>query len=76
MSWDDFLAAFKVRHPEWFGTDPAAPVSRRVEREATEHMKAENVPQNPQKPTATVAVDEGWDAAEVVEDEEPAWWDR
>ena len=75
MNFDEFIAALKARRPEWFAANaqnrPQEPVAV---KKAPEVVKMENVPQTPPKPPAAVAVDEGWDAAELVESEETEWW--
>ena len=75
MNFDDFLVGLRSRHPDWFTANaqnrPQEPVAV---KKAPEVVKLENVPQTPPKPPAADAVDEGWDAAELVESEETEWW--
>ena len=75
MTWDEFIAALKARRPEWFAANAQnRPQEPAAVKKAPEVVKMENVPQTPPKPPAAVAVDEGWDAAELVESEETEWW--
>lgn len=72
-SFEDFMAGFMERHPNWFGSDsrPVQAVKAPMVKEAVKAKeKAVSVP--------TVAVvDEPWDAAEVVEvEEETEWWNK
>jgi len=75
VNFDDFLVGLRSRHPDWFAANaqnrPQEPVAV---KKAPEVVKLENVPQTPPKPPAADAVDEGWDAAELVESEETEWW--
>lgn len=75
MNFDEFIAALKARRPEWFAANaqnrPQEPVAV---KKAPEVVKMENVSQTTPKPPAADAVDEGWDAAELVESEETEWW--
>ncbi|MBK7546224.1 MAG: hypothetical protein IPI56_10870 [Elusimicrobia bacterium] len=75
MNFDEFIAALKARRPEWFAANAQnRPQEPAAVKKAPEAVKVENVPQTTPKPPAADAVDEGWDAAELVESEETEWW--
>jgi hypothetical protein len=72
MSFDEFLARFRAKHPEWFvtGAAPAAIPKGSVQAVHT-----------PAAPVAAVPVDleDGWDGVEVEggeEGEPERWWDK
>ncbi len=72
-SFEDFMAGFMAKHPNWFGSDfrPVQAVKAPMVKEAA---KAPEI--KPQVAKKAV-VEEDWDAAEVVEVEEPEnWWDK
>lgn len=92
MSWDEFLARFQERHPEWFGdvyrtTQNAggfdlSPVSP---PKAPRPEKHENEPMTPRTGPGVAILDrqsqaagDDWDAAEVVEvgADEPEWMEN
>lgn len=69
MSWDDFLAEFKARHPKDFGLDPTASVSVKapVVKEAVKGpVLPVSVPTN-----AVVEEVSEWDGAEFDDSDEP-----
>lgn len=73
MSFEDFMAEFIQRHPDWFGSDfkHVSTVKAPMVKEA---VKAPEI-----KPQVAkeVVMEEDWDAAEVVEVEESEnWWDK
>lgn len=72
-SFEDFMAGFMERHPNWFGSDsrPVQVVKAPMVKEA---VKAPEI--KPQVAKESV-VEEAWDAAEVVEvEEETEWWNK
>lgn len=72
MSWDDFLEAFKKRHPKDYGLDSGGSVAVKAPMVKVEEKKA---PAPVSVPKAVV-VEEDWDAAETVEveTEEDEYW--
>ena len=73
MSWDDFLEAFKKRHPKDYGLDSGGSVAVKA---PMVKVAVKDLPAPVSVPKAVV-VDEDWDAAEVVEVEESEnWWDK
>ena len=83
MSFDEFLARFRAKHPEWFGTCAAIAASPRGAPAAPAAIPKGSVQavHTPAAPVAAVPVDldDGWDGVEVegVEEGEPErWWDR
>ena len=72
-SFEDFLEAFKKRHPKEYGLDSGRYVAVKAPMAKVEEK---NAPAPVSVPMAVV-VEEDWDAAEVVEVEESEnWWDR
>lgn len=73
MSFEDFLAEFKKRHPKEYGLDSGRSVAVKAPMPKVEEKAPEIKP-----PVAKeVVVEEDWDAAEVVEVEESEnWWDK
>ena len=72
-SFEDFMAGFMAKHPNWFGSDsrPVQAVKAPMVKEA---VKAPEI-----KPQVAkeAFVEEGWDAAEVVDEDEPTeWWNK
>lgn len=72
-SFEDFMAGFMAKHPNWFGSDsrPVQAVKAPMVKEA---VKAPEI-----KPQAAkeAVVEEDWDSAEVVEvEEETEWWNK
>lgn len=69
MSWDDFLAEFKARHPKDFGLDYTASVAVKapVVKEA---VKGPVLPVSVQTKAVVEEVSE-WDGAEFVDSDEP-----
>ena len=73
MSWEDFLAEFKKRHPKEYGLDSGGSVAVKAPMSKVE-VKS---PQKPVSVPTAAVVEEDWDAAEVVEVEESEnWWDK
>lgn len=73
MSWEDFLAEFKKRHPKDYGLDSGRSVAVKA---PMVKVAVKDLPAPVSVPKAVV-VDEDWDAAEVVEVEESEnWWDK
>lgn len=73
MSWEDFLAEFKKRHPKEYGLDSGRSMAVNAPMPKVE-VKATGI-----KPQVAkeVVLEDDWDAAEVVEVEESEnWWDR
>ena len=75
MSWDDFLDAFKKRHPKEFGLDSGGSVVVK----APMAKIAEKAPEKSVSVAPMAVVADGWDAAEEVEVEEndnekPEYW--
>lgn len=72
MSWEDFLAEFKKRHPKEYGLDSGRSVAVKAPMVKVEEKKA---PAPVSVPKAVV-VEEDWDAAETVEveTEEDEYW--
>jgi hypothetical protein len=69
MTFDEFLARFRERHPDWFGDAPARTAPAAPPRGS------------PAAPAVAVPadVDDGWDGVEVEPEEggEPEnWWER
>lgn len=72
-SFEDFMAGFMAKHPNWFGSDsrPLQVVKAPMVKEA---VKA---PEIKPKVAKEAVVEECWDAAEVVEvEEETEWWNK
>lgn len=71
MSWDDFLAEFKARHPKDYGLDPTAFVSVK----APVVKEAVKGPVSPVSVRTNAVVEEEevaeWDGAEFVDSDEP-----
>lgn len=68
MSWDDFLAEFKARHPKDFGDSTASvDVKDPIVKEAVKQpVQPVSVPTN-----AVVEEISEWDGAEFVDSDEP-----
>jgi len=72
MRFEDFMEAFKKRHPEAYGLDSGRSVAVKAPMVKVEEKKAPAPVSVP-----TVAAVDDWDAAEEVEVEESEnWWDR
>lgn len=72
-SFEDFMAGFIEKHPNWFGSDsrPLQVVKAPMVKEA---VKA---PEKAVSVAKKAVVEDGWDAAEVVEvEEETEWWNK
>lgn len=71
MSWEDFLAEFKKRHPKEYGLDSGRSVAVKAPMPKVEEKAPEIKPQV----AKDTVLEEAWDAAEVVEVEEnEEWW--
>lgn len=72
MSWEDFLAEFKKRHPKEYGLDSGRSVAVKAPMVKVEEK---NAPAPVSVPMAVV-VEDDWDAAETVEveTEEDEYW--
>lgn len=72
-SFEDFMAGFIEKHPNWFGSDsrPLQAIKAPMVKEAVKATeKAVSV-------SKEAVVEEAWDAAEVVEvEEETEWWNK
>lgn len=72
MSWEDFLAEFKKRHPKEYGLDSGRSMAVNAPMPKVE-VKATGI-----KPQVAkgVGMEDDWDAAEVVEveTEEDEYW--
>lgn len=72
-SFEDFLEAFKKRHPKDYGLDSGRFVAVKATMPKVEVKAPEIKPQVAKE----VVLEDDWDAAEVVEVEESEnWWDR
>lgn len=72
-SFEDFLEAFKKRHPKDYGLDSGRFVAVNAPMPKVEVKAPEIKPQVAKE----VVLEDDWDAAEVVEVEESEnWWDR
>ena len=73
MSWEDFLAEFKKRHPKEYGLDSGRSMAVNAPMPKVEVKATGSTPQVAKE----VVLEDDWDAAEVVEVEESEnWWDR
>jgi hypothetical protein len=70
LSWDDFLEAFKKRHPKEYGLDSGCSV---VVKAPMPKVEAKDPEIKPQVEKAAV-VEEDWDGAEEVEVEQDEYW--
>lgn len=70
MSWDDFLEAFKKRHPKDYGLDSGSFEAVKAPTAKVEVKAPEIKPQVAKE--AVVAED--WDAVEEVEVEQDEYW--
>ena len=71
MSWDDFLEAFKKRHPKDYGLDSGRSVAVKAPMVKVEEKKAPapvSVAQDVDRKSA--AAGEDWDAIEYTEEPE------
>jgi len=92
MSFEDFMAGFKEKHPAWFAGNPGntqnniesrriipklADLGGSVAVKAPMVKEAVKAPEIKPPVAKEVVVEDDWDAAEVVEVEESSnWWDK
>lgn len=70
-SFEDFMAGFMAKHPNWFGSD-SRPLQAVKAPMAKIAVKAPEIKPHVAK---EAVLEEAWDAAEVVEVEEnEEWW--
>lgn len=70
MSWDDFLEAFKKRHPKDYGLDSGGSVAEKAPIAKVEVKAPEIKPQVAKE----VVLEDDWDGAEEVEVERDEYW--
>ena len=70
MSFEDFLEAFKKRHPKEYGLDSGGSVAEKAPIAKVEVKAPEIKPQVAKE----VVLEDDWDAAEEVEVERDEYW--
>ena len=70
MSFEEFLAEFKKRHPKDYGLDSDGSVAIKAQMPKVEAKAQEIKPQVAKE----VVLDDDWDAAEEVEVEQDEYW--